>query len=152
MKKLLVMFVALVILIPLVLAGCTQSATASKLTEADLANLEYKIEVTPSGVAKLQHGGYSEEAAPGSASKIEVRLTENIAYGELNSNDAEDAAVILWANGGGSGSFAAKTFFCVVINFILHFKKKFFRIIISGTYFTRIEKIPGNTISKVFYT
>ena len=78
-----------------------------------MANLEYKIGITTSGTAKLENGSYSEEAAPGSASKIEVKLTEDIAYGDLNGDGIGDAAVILLASGGGTGSFS---YLAAVIN------------------------------------
>ncbi len=105
MKKIFITVIAAIVLISLILAGCAQSSTSGEITEADLANLEYQIDITPSGVAQLQNGSYSEEAAPGSASKIEVRLTQYIAYGDLNSNETEDASVILLSDGGGSGLF-----------------------------------------------
>jgi len=105
MKKLLILFISAIIITSLAFAGCSQSDASYEITEEDLANLEYKIDITPSGVAQLEDGRYSEEAAPGSASKIEVELTQNIAYGDLNSNGIEDASVILLSDGGGSGSF-----------------------------------------------
>ena len=78
------------------------SADAETLTKS-LANMEYKSEYTASGTAPLEDGKYSEEAAPGSASKIEVTLTDQDAVGELNGEPA--AAVVLTTDPGGSGTF-----------------------------------------------
>ncbi len=78
------------------------SAAPGDLTES-LANMEYKSEYTAGGTAPLEDGTYSEEAAPGSASKIEVSLTDQVAVGELNGQPA--AAVVLVTNPGGSGTF-----------------------------------------------
>ena len=58
---------------------------------------------TQSGIVQLTNGQYKETAAPGSASKIVVELSDKITYGELNGKDA--AAVVLVTNPGGSGTF-----------------------------------------------
>ena len=56
-----------------------------------------------SGTVQLTNGRYEEATAPGSASKIVVELSDNIAYGKLNGKDA--AAAVLVTNSGGSGTF-----------------------------------------------
>jgi heat shock protein HslJ len=48
-------------------------------------------------------GEYREQAAPGSATETVVKLTDHVAYGELNGQDA--AAVVLVTDPGGSGTF-----------------------------------------------
>ncbi len=58
---------------------------------------------TQSGTVQLTNGQYEESAAPGSASKIVVELSDKIAYGKLNGKDA--AAAVLVTNPGGSGTF-----------------------------------------------
>jgi heat shock protein HslJ len=68
-----------------------------------LANMEYKSEWTQSGTAPLVDGEYREPAAPGSATETVVRLTDHVAHGELNGQDA--AAVVLVTDPGGSGTF-----------------------------------------------
>jgi heat shock protein HslJ len=75
---------------------------ADALTKS-LANMAYKSEYTADGTAPLTDGTYSEEAAPGSATKIEVSLTDQGAIGELNGQPA--AAVVLVTSPGGSGTF-----------------------------------------------
>ncbi|MCE5330055.1 hypothetical protein LLG07_06970 [bacterium] len=103
-KSIIYIFISLVIT-SLLLFGCGKEKVSSEINIDTLKNLEYKIEVTSNGTAKLKDGSFSEEAAPGSVSKTEVKLTENVASGDLDNNNTLDAAVILWASGGGSGSF-----------------------------------------------
>ncbi|NOX63741.1 MAG: META domain-containing protein [Chloroflexi bacterium] len=68
-----------------------------------LANLTYKSAHTASGEAPLRDGEYSEPAAPGSAAKTRVSLTDHVAVGRLNGQPA--AAVVLVTTPGGSGAF-----------------------------------------------
>jgi heat shock protein HslJ len=72
-------------------------------SEDVLKNMAYESEWTQSGTAPLTDGEYREQAAPGSATETVVKLTEHIAYGELNGQPA--AAVILVTDPGGSGTF-----------------------------------------------
>jgi len=58
---------------------------------------------TKSGRVQLVNGQYREPAAPGSATETIVRLTDNIAVGKLEEEEA--AAVILVTDPGGSGTF-----------------------------------------------
>ncbi len=87
-----------------------QAAAIGEATDAPpapdevLANTEYQSEWTESGTAPLVDSEYREQAAPGSASEIVVRLTEHVAYGQL-SDGREAAAVILVTETGGSGTF-----------------------------------------------
>jgi heat shock protein HslJ len=76
---------------------------SAKLDPMMLANIEYKSQFTQSGMAPLTDGEYREQAAPGSATETVVTITEHIAHGQLNGQDA--AAVILVADPGGSGTF-----------------------------------------------
>lgn len=73
------------------------------LSPEALANTTYQSEWTQSGTAPLIDGEYREAAAPGSATETVVRLTDHIAYGQLNGGDA--AAVVLVTDPGGSGTF-----------------------------------------------
>src|SRR5256886_9607365 len=75
-----------------------------QLTWQCLLNATYATSVTPRGVA-LRDGSFEAEAAPGSASKITVRLADIAAFGDLDGNLAPDAAVVLVSSGGGSGTF-----------------------------------------------
>ena len=73
------------------------------LSPEELANATYISTFTQDGTAPLTNGEYSEEAAPGSATKTTVRITNNIAYGELNGQPS--AAVVTVTDPGGSGTF-----------------------------------------------
>jgi heat shock protein HslJ len=77
--------------------------TASGPPDRVLANVEYQSQFTASGTAPLQDGEYREQAAPGSATETVVMLTDYVAYGDLNGQQA--AAVILVTDPGGSGTF-----------------------------------------------
>lgn len=70
-----------------------------------LANALYPLELTDTRSVQLVEGQFEVEAAPGSASKISISLSEEIAEGDLNGDGNQDAAVILVADTGGSGTF-----------------------------------------------
>jgi len=76
---------------------------SAKLDPAMLANIEYKSDWTKTGLAPLTDGEYREQAAPGSATETVVTISEHIAHGQLNGQDA--AAVVLITDPGGSGTF-----------------------------------------------
>lgn len=77
---------------------------SKQLTWQSLLNATYTTSITPRGAA-LRDGTFEVEAAPGSASKITVRLADIAAFGDLDGNLAPDAAVVLVSSGGGSGTF-----------------------------------------------
>src|SRR5438045_3915163 len=77
---------------------------SKQLTWQALLNATYATSVTPRGAA-LHDGTFEAEAAPGSASKVIVRLADIAAFGDLDGNLAPDAAVGLVTSGGGSGTF-----------------------------------------------
>ena len=79
-------------------------AESKQLAWQSLLNATYTTSVTPRGAA-LRNGTFEAEAAPGSASKITVRLADIGAFGDLDGNLAPDAAVVLVSSGGGSGTF-----------------------------------------------
>ncbi len=53
----------------------------------------------------LKGGRYEEPAAPGSASMAVIQVVGKVAYGELDGDGKEDAALVLAWSGGGSGTF-----------------------------------------------
>jgi heat shock protein HslJ len=65
--------------------------------------MTYRSAWTTSGTATLVDGAYSEQAAPGSATRTRIMLTDKVAYGTLNGE--RTAAVILVTDPGGSGTF-----------------------------------------------
>ena len=77
--------------------------TAARLTAEDLKNAEYYLPQYTRTV-KLVDGSY--ESGSG-ADYIFAKLVEPIAFGDLNGDGLEDAAVLLAENGGGSGVFVS---------------------------------------------
>ena len=78
-----------------------------------LANAEYLSEFASGGKARLKDGSYREKAAPGSAIDIVITLSDRQAFGDLDGDGSEDAAVILIVQSGGSGTFY---YLCAVLN------------------------------------
>lgn len=94
------------LIVTLVMSACTSATpTPTPLTIDMLKNAEYESEFPKSKKAKLTDGAYQEEIAPGAASKLTVNLLDQYATGDLNGDGVADAAVILAANMGGSGTF-----------------------------------------------
>lgn len=75
------------------------------LTVEVLKNATYDSEFVKAGRAQLTDGAYEEQAAADSASKNTLMLTEHVAFGDVNGDPIDDAAVVLAASGGGSGTF-----------------------------------------------
>jgi basic membrane protein A len=76
-----------------------------RLTPDMLANLSYPSEYTADGTAPLTDGAYEEAAAPGSATVTTVQLSDMLAFGDLDADGVDDAAVVLISDPGGSGRF-----------------------------------------------
>lgn len=66
------------------------------------ADASYLIE---RAVIRLHAGRAAYPAAPGAAEMIETRLFGSPAWGDLDGDGEEDAAVLLWHRRGGSGGF-----------------------------------------------
>jgi hypothetical protein len=84
--------------LPLYAAPVSQDAQAAAQTE--LANATYLSDYTDSGTVTLVDGEFDDRDA-----MIHTVLTEWIAYGDLDGNGVDDAAVLLASNTGGSGVF-----------------------------------------------
>ena len=85
----------------------TSEPTGTALTPvtADvLARVTLPTELAPSGSVTLEGGEHSEEAAPGSASRIEFTTTQSV-VDDLNGDGVDDGAIIVRSSGGGSGTF-----------------------------------------------
>ncbi len=101
---------ALVLLLVAVLVACgtRPSEPAAPLTLEALQNAAYQSEWPAEGIAQLIDGEYREEY-PGfedAASEIVVVFYPDVyAFGDLDGDGAEDAAVFLASSGGGSGTF-----------------------------------------------
>jgi hypothetical protein len=78
-----------------------------------LPNAVFPIEAARTGKAQLKDGVYEEYSVQGSTVKTRIILSRDQAVGDLNSDTVTDAAVILIAETGGSGTF---TYLAAVIN------------------------------------
>jgi heat shock protein HslJ len=82
------------------------STPVSSLTLEMLQNATYPSEWEESGPITLTNGRYEGKPfVEGGASRLVVTLIEPVAFGDLDGDGVEDAAVILAANAGGSGTF-----------------------------------------------
>jgi hypothetical protein len=87
----------------LLLATCQ---TANRpLTIHDLKRGEYRSEWSTKGKIRLNDGIYREKVVPKSATELVIKLSDKMAFGDLNGDGAEDAAVVLISDPGGSGTF-----------------------------------------------
>jgi len=78
---------------------------APALSWETLRNASYPSEFPRSKVAQLTNGLYEEEYVPGAATKLVIRLADMAGFGSLDGDQSPDAAVILIADPGGSGTF-----------------------------------------------
>lgn len=84
------------------------SKSTPTLTLKALKNAEYKYQDAASGVAKLTDGVYKERFTEEQGSEREMvieLIPESTAFGDLDGDGVEDAAVLLMEYGGGSGIF-----------------------------------------------
>jgi len=117
MKK--ALYLAVLLIFALSLAACggqptpttvVPPATATPvsppaLTLETLKNAEYQSEFPASKKARLTDGQYQEDIVPGSATKLNIVLYPMAAFGDLNGDGVDDAAAVLVADPGGSGTF-----------------------------------------------
>jgi hypothetical protein len=72
----------------------------------DVRSASYMSEWPSSGTARLRDGEFREPVAPGSAAEMVITV-QQAAFGDLNGDGFADAAVVLAADPGGSGTFYA---------------------------------------------
>ncbi len=70
----------------------------------DVRSASYASEWPESGTARLRDGEFREPVAEGSATELKIAI-EQVAFGDLNGDGLADAAVVLAADPGGSGTF-----------------------------------------------
>ena len=88
------------------ISGADISLPSSKsLTIEGLKNAEYQSKFAINGRVKLSNGIYRGRIVPDSASELIVMLSDQVAFGDLNGDGAEDAVVVLITDPGGSGTF-----------------------------------------------
>ena len=94
-----------VLLTLLMAAGCKTTAPAGgSLTLQQIQNTGYDSEWPANRRAKLRNGAYRERYTFGS-NELVIWLSQKVAFGDLNGDGARDAAVVLIADPGGSGTF-----------------------------------------------
>ena len=86
-------------------SGSSFHKSRSSLTLDALNNAEYLSEFAASGKAQLNNGIYREKRTPESATELVITLLDVYAFGDLNGDGINDAAVVLVADPGGSGTF-----------------------------------------------
>ena len=75
-----------------------------KITLDKVMNAEYYVSAYNETIQLID--GYYKEVILGTASGLEVTIyKDKVAFGDLNSDEKEDVAVVLRSTGGGSGSF-----------------------------------------------
>jgi len=77
----------------------------ASITLEQLKNLEFSSQFASSGIARLQDGIFKEPAAPNSASQVLIQLADLFQQGDLDADGNPDAAVLIFSNSGGSGTF-----------------------------------------------
>jgi heat shock protein HslJ len=83
-------------------ADPTTTAEPAALTEEDIRNAAYQLEDL--GAIQLSDGEYKHQYGEG-ATQADLVGLETIAFGDLDGDGLDDAAVILWWQSGGSGTF-----------------------------------------------
>jgi len=70
-----------------------------------LKSAEYPSDLPAGKKVRLMDGRYEEAIQAGAATRLVITLHPVYAHGDLNGDGADDAAVVLVANAGGSGTF-----------------------------------------------
>jgi len=98
--------VLLVLTMAAVWSACERAAAPSPpLTIDRLKNARYHCQFPKSKEALLHDGWYVEEVGPGASTKLVIRMAEEHAFGDLNGDGIDDAAVVLVCDPGCGGTF-----------------------------------------------
>jgi hypothetical protein len=83
----------------LIIQGCAKGEVPD-LTEDSIRNAELRIDHIGGRAVRLVEGRYADRE-----SRVSAALWDKVAFGDLNGDDATDAAAVLATNTGGSGTF-----------------------------------------------
>jgi hypothetical protein len=93
------------------LATVTPIPSTAALTQEQLQNAEVKITgvlgESPNRVVKLTNGSFESGEDPTSPEYVNVNMGQKVAFGDLNGDGAQDAAIIIGENYGGTGDFVS---------------------------------------------
>ena len=90
---------------PIAPPSTTGQDAGASLTLEKLKNGEFRPEIFEYRTVKLTNGNHQEKLYPDEETLARVYLGDQMAFGDLNGDGAEDAAVILVSSTGGSGVF-----------------------------------------------
>jgi hypothetical protein len=89
----------------LILVSCATTTPQAPFNADAVRNGVYQSKWALIGKAKLTQGIYQESFIPGSSTQISIRLADPMAFGDLNGDRVEDAAVILISKPGTTGTY-----------------------------------------------
>jgi len=84
---------------------CCQFRPPKALTREALLNAQYGSEWVTGGVVTLTDGQFSAQAGPGSRLRMNVKLSQWWALGDLDSDGVDEAAAVLVTQTGGAATF-----------------------------------------------
>lgn len=88
------------------------TGSAPGLTVEQLKNVQYQLAARDDRtVVQLTDGKYEAGADPAALDYASIRLLDQMAFGDLNADGADDAAVLIAENYGGSGIFVSLVVF-----------------------------------------
>lgn len=89
----------------------TDTPIASALTIEQLKNAEVNItgvlDTAATRTVRLTDGAFEASSDPASADYVRVNMGQQVAYGDLNGDGAQDAAIIIGEGYGGTGNFVS---------------------------------------------
>jgi hypothetical protein len=86
----------------------TPAPPAADLTLEQLRNAEVEISATDDHrMVQLADGRFEQGSDPAAGDYVSVSMGQQVAFGDLNNDGAQDAAIILGENYGGTGSFVS---------------------------------------------
>lgn len=97
--------------VPATAALATDLPVTSALSIEQLKNAEVKITgvlgTEPTRTIRLTDGAFEASSDPASADYVRVNMGQQVAYGDLNGDGTQDAAIIIGEGYGGTGNFVS---------------------------------------------